>query len=107
MRFICVNNYVDEGVSHIPFNLLLTDKGSFIEFCELCFHKLRRLHVTLVVAEKSHVLRRLKSRGHSRFDDGFSADMIEIYAYQNALVTELMALYYPIYVKKFEISCND
>lgn len=58
------SGYVDEGVSHIPFNFLNSDSREVIKLIK---HELQYLTVVLLPSPNDNILKeRLKKRGHPR-----------------------------------------
>lgn len=57
--------WVDEGLSHIPFILML-NTGDLHVFMEMFSHELRQVHIFFTVTSPEKISRCLSNRGHKR-----------------------------------------
>ena len=95
---------VDEGISHLPFNLELTNEKDFKLFCDLFNSFLTRISVTLVTVSTITISKRILSRGHKRVLEEAS---LESFVAVNKLVEYNMIRILPKYVYKFQVINSD
>ncbi|MEZ8760777.1 hypothetical protein AB6D89_20170 [Vibrio splendidus] len=87
----------DEGVSHIPFNLLSTDTNTILDSIEL---ELSQIYVYLLRScDAIELRRRYEERGHPRLNYTKISDFV----HRNALVEMVLIEKYPKLCYKFEV----
>jgi hypothetical protein len=93
--------YVDEGVSHIPFNFLNADIDKVVSVIR---PHLKNISVKYIYLENDHFLReRLGLRGHARL----KFESIDNFIKKNRKVETHLLSMYPVFCNTFEILKND
>ena len=100
----------DEGITHIPFNLLdyqSERQGDVDEICRRLEGPLRQIHLALIVGGGVDLASRLLGRGHKRVDVTDLA-RVESFVARNRAVEAALARCYPDKLRGFRtVSAED
>jgi hypothetical protein len=98
------NEVIDEGISHIPFNLEMESESSFFQFVSVFESLLKHIDVKIIVVSSEVLEKRIIIRGHSRISEN---SQVPNFVFRNKQVEMLMVKLLSQHVNSFEVLINE